>query len=201
MNIIGLVIAIIGLPASVFFIIIKFRKRYKYDFDYKNIIIAKQDGRLCFLILELNILNNSDKTRTFKSINLSYKYENKKYLEESFVVLTGTSANKEGPILYIQSGINKIFVAPWENIRIKLGEKKAFSPGEVFSGSALYLLDNHVSNAHRLEKVKLVVKDYSGTKTVQNINIKEEFFIALESGSVVINRKWKQSEDGKIELL
>jgi len=209
MEIISLIIALLGLIPICFLIKGKFKKRYKFNLDYKNITFAKfwkptnknLNGRLCLVVNTISIVNGSDESNTLKSIILSYHFNKKKYQTDSYVVDTGKLPKSGEPGIVLTNKESSVVLVGWENARTKLNNREVLNPGGVFSASAIFLFEQHITNAHEIQKLCLIVYDYYGNKSVHPITLQEEWYKFLNSGFLVINEPFMFNEDGSIELV
>lgn len=192
LKICGVISALVGLFAAGQIIWKILKKRYKLDCEYKNIYFAtfpdpygsKNEKCFCLIFYDLHIVNNADRSNTLKNIILSYKFNGKKYQEESHVVHTKETSPTGEPVLVLSHGPNKIHLGSWHNILPKLGERKPLQPGDVFSGSAIFLFESHVKDIRLVKNLELIVTNFNGGKSTLPIPNNEEWFNYLNTLSV-----------------
>ena len=207
MDIIVLILTAFGLIPVYFLIKTKLRKPYKFDLDYKNITFSlfsdpknsTLDKRFCFIVYFLRIINNSEESKTLKSINLSYKFNGKVYQTDSIVVQTGIISEAGEPAIVTSNGKEIVFLMRWHNIRPKLVEYKTLSPSSVFLGSAIFLFKSDVNDVHQISDLKLIVLDFRGKKLSYPIDIKKEWFDSINKGFVVVNKPFTITKDKNIQ--
>jgi len=208
METITLIIAILGLIPIYYLLRTKSKKRYKFNLDFKNITFAKfwkpsnknLDGRLCLVVNTINVVNGSDEPNTLKSITLSYRFKKKKYQTDSYVVATEELPKSGEPGIVLTNKESNVVLVGWENVRTKLNNREILNPGSVFSGSAVFLFEQHITNASEIQKLCFIVHDYYGNKSVHPIAVQKEWYKSLSAGFFLINEPFAFKEDGSIEV-
>jgi hypothetical protein len=215
MNLFLQIVVVLGGMTTIFGFIFAFIKlinlvksRYKFDLNFKQILFAKfsfeqnqnLNNRICLLVYDLKILNQSDDSQTLKSIDLSYRYNHSNYVIDSYVVSTGKVSNSNNPALVLFNGKANIILMNWNNIRPQLGELIPINHHSVFSGSAVFIFDSVIIDPHLIKNLKLRVTDYHGRKVVFPITFQEEFVKGFNDGFSVLNHSFNISDDNKFCL-
>jgi hypothetical protein len=205
LEIAALIVAIIGLIPIYFLIKTKSKKRYHFDLNFGNIFFAtfwdsdnpRLDGRICLAIYALSVANGSDEANTLRDIDLSYRYGGRRYQTDSYVVPSGKSPSGE-PAIVVTNMVNNIVMVGWHNVRTKLGRHEPLQPGGVFSGSAVFLFEPHITDLHNIQKLSIIVNDYLGNKSTYPLEINEDWLKSFRSGFRIINDPYTLDEDGSV---
>lgn len=163
--------------------IIKFKKHIKLDINVANTTFARcllpgntNNGNIGIALYDLKIVNSSEENSTIKEVILRYTLNGKVFTAESYVLLTGTLYSpldkKDINAIIIRRGSDRVVLMRWNNLRTEIGEYKVLPPGGVLSGSALFVLGfDTIEALSKIKKLEMVIVDYSGTETVQEIMI------------------------------
>src|SRR5690606_21315148 len=105
-----------------------------------------------------------------KEVVLRYSLNMKDYTTDSYVVNPGAMYDKSGNIynyaVIENVGKDRIVLMDWRNLRSVIGAHKVLSPGEILSGSALFILDIvEIEQLSEIENMRLIVRDFRGKKT------------------------------------
>ncbi len=214
MEIAGLIIALIALIPIAYFLWDRYaRKPHKFEIDSQNALFArficpnnKKNGYIGLAVYVLKILNSSKESLTVKQVLLRYSVKGVERFTDSHVLLTGTiydpHKKKNVNAIIVKIGTNNVVLMNWNNLRTEIGKYKVLSPGEVLSGSALFVLD--IVNQEQisdLENIKVVVVNYRGKKTEHSISIKDEWLTSLRNGAVIENRSFIKNQNGQIVFI
>jgi hypothetical protein len=190
--------------------IIKFKKHVKLDINIKNTSLVRcilpghdNSGNIGLLFYDLNIVNSSDENSTIKQVIVRYSLNGRRFATESVVLLTGTLYSplekKDINAVIVKRGADKIILMNWNNLRTKIGERKALLPGGVLPGSALFVLGiDSVEVISRIRNLELVVVDYSGAEAVQEIKLLDNW-IEEAKHSLIENRSFSIDQAGNIK--
>ena len=189
--------------------IVKFKKHVNLDINIKNTSLVRcilpghdHSGNLGLLFYDLNIVNSSDENSTIKKAVVRYSLNNRRFEVESVVLLTGTLYSplekKDINAVIIKRGADKIVLMNWNNLRTKIGERKALPPNGVLPGSALFVLGvDSVEGISRIRHLEIVVVDYSGAETVKPIKLLDNW-IEEAKHSLIENRNFSIDQAGNI---
>ncbi len=190
--------------------IIKFKKHIKIDINFANTTFARcllpgntNNGNIGITFFELKIVNLSEENTTIKEVILRYTLNDKVFTTESYVLLTGTLYSpldkKDINAIIIKRGSDRIFLMGWNNLRTEIGEYKVLPPGGVLSGSALFVLGfNTIEDLSKIEKFEMVIVDYSGTETVQEIMIQSNWIEDAKYG-LIENKSFSIDQAGNLK--
>ena len=78
--------------------------------------------------------------------------------------------------------------------------KEVLSSGGIFSGSAVFIVEEQISNLLDISELKLVIYDYLGNKSSKIIYIDQSMFTGLEKRFEVIDKKLIENKNQKIEF-
>ena len=206
-----LVVGIIALIPIGYLLWEKYRsKSHQFEFSSKNILFARfvcphnaKDENIGLLFYGLRILNSSKENLTVKRVLLHYTVDGIEHSTESHVIITGTISapqrKKNIDAIIVKIGGNNIVLMDWSNLRTDIGEYKVLSPGEVLSGSALFVLNfDNLDKISKMENVKIIVIDYNGRKTTHPILIEKHWIKAAHDGAIIENRGFIEGENGEI---
>lgn len=202
---------IIGIFAliPIYFLIQEKRKRKGFDFDfsYKNLTIIpitssnkRINSKIAICIYNMDIVNKNTFDTTIKKIELVLKYHNKILKTYLHNVATGSLLNGDKAVL-LNNGIDNIILMKWSNINEGIISKKVLSSGGIFSGSAVFIVEKQISNLQDISELKLVLYDYLGNKSSKVIRIDQSMFTGLQKRFKVIDKKFIQNKNQKIEFL
>jgi len=202
---------IIGILAliPVYFLIKEKLKRKGFDFDssYKDLTIIpitssnkRVNSKIAICIYNIDIVNKNTFDTTVKKIDLVLKYHNKMLKTYLYNVATGSLLNGDKAVL-LNNGIDNIILMKWSNINERIISKKVLSSGGIFSGSAVFIVEKQISNLQDISELKLVIYDYLGNKSSKVIHIDQSMFTGSQKRFKVIDKKFIQSKNQKIEFL
>jgi len=202
---------IIGIFAliPIYFLIQEKRKRKGFDFDfsYKNLTIIpitssnkRINSKIAICVYNMDIVNKNTFDTTVKKIDLVLKYHNKMLKTYLYNVATGSLLNGDKAVL-LNNGIDNIILMKWSNINERIISKKVLSSGGIFSGSAVFIVEKQISNLQDISELKLVIYDYLGNKSSKVIHIDQSMFTGSQKRFKVIDKKFIQSKNQKIEFL
>lgn len=189
--------------------IVKFKKHIKLDINIANTSLVRcilpgnyNSGNIGLLLYDLKIVNSSEENSTIKEVNLRYTLDGKGFTTESLALLTGTLYSpldkKDINAVIIQRGADKIVLMNWNNLRTEIGEHKVLQPGGVLSGSALFVLGfDSMETLSKVGKVELVVIDYSGAESIQEIKLLDNWIEGIKY-SLIENRSFFIDQAGNI---
>lgn len=190
--------------------IIKFKKHVKLDINMGNISLVRcispgndNSGNIALMLYDLTIVNSPQGNSTIKKVIVRYILNGRRFATESVVLLTGTLYStlekKDINAVIIKRGADKIVLMNWNNLRTKIGERKVLSPDEVMSGSALFVLGfDNVEALSKIRNLEMVVVDYSGAETVQEIKLLDNW-IEEAKHSLIENRSFSIDQAGNIK--
>jgi len=204
--IVAIVVGVIGLVPVIWFIWSKLRRAHKIEIDYRNVILAPiettdgsyPNGKLALGFYILKIVNRGDSATTLKSIRLKCLVDGKLIDTDSYVTQVGTLQSGK-PALIVSNGIDKIVLAGWENIRPKMGQNNVIVPGGVLSGSAAFVICDFDKNAINIDNIKLVIDDYSGNQTTQDVEFQSEWVDQIKKGFRIVDRQFTHTDKGEIQ--
>lgn len=206
-----IIIIISGMLAliPVYFLVIEKLKRKGFDFDfsYKNLTIIpitssnkRINNKIAICVYSMDIVNKNTFDTTVKKIDLVLRYHNKILKTYLYNVATGSLLNGDKAVL-LNNGIDNIILMNWSNINERIISKKVLSSGGIFSGSAVFIVEKQMSNLQDISELKLVIYDYLGNKSSKVIHIDQSMFTGSRKRFKVIDKKFIQSKNQKIEFL
>lgn len=190
----------------------RYATRFKFEINSQNTLFArfvcphhKKNGKIGLAFYGLKIVNISKKNLSIKEVLVRYTLGGSEFTTESHVLLTGTIYSplekKDINAIIVKVGTDDIVLMNWDNLRTEIGKHKFLSPGEVLSGSAFFALDFDTTEAiSKLEKLKIVIVDYSGKETLHPISIEDEWIRRAEQ-AVVENRSFTNDGNGQIKFV
>lgn len=79
--------------------------------------------------------------------------------------------------------------------------KEVLSSGGIFSGSAVFIVEEQISNLQDISELRLVIYDYLGNKSTRVIRIDQSMFIGSQKRFRVIDKEFIENKNQKIEFL
>lgn len=139
-------------------------------------------------------------TLQLKKIDLVLKYHNRILKTYLYNVATGSVLNGTKAVL-LNNGTCNIILGNWSNINERIMSKEVLSSGGIFSGSAVFIIEEQISNLLDVSELRLVIYDYLGNKSTRAIHIDQSMFTGLEKRFKVIDKRFIESENQGIEFL
>ena len=206
-----IVIIIIGIVAliPVYFLIREKLKRKGFDFDssYKDLTIIpitssdkRINNKVAICIYNIDIVNKNTFDTTIKKIDLFLKYHNKILETYLYNVTTGSVLNGTKAVL-LNNGIQSILLGGWSHLNERIMSKEVLSSGGIFSGSAVFIVEEQISNLMDISELRLVIYDYLGNKSSKVIHVDQSMFTGLKKRFRVIDKKFIENKNQEIEFL
>jgi hypothetical protein len=178
---------------------LKFKKRYTFDFSNKQTVAARfpGNGNIALVMYAIAIVNTIEESVTIKDVKLRYRLDGKPFITDSQVLQTGSVVGSADPALMLTTGgeprVN-IILANWKNLRTEIGSYRILQPGAILAGSALFVLGfQDVADFTRIKNLEIVIVDFSGNETVQEIPVNPQWI----TGMRVIVETRRFESDGK----
>ena len=92
-------------------------------------------------------------------------------------------------------------ISNWLNINERIMSKEVLSSGGIFSGSAVFIVEEQISNLQDILELRLVISDYLGNKSIRVIRIDQSMFIGSQKRFRVIDKEFTENKNQKIEFL
>lgn len=183
----------------------------KVNFNSKNVLFTRfkqkgneRTGNIALMFYGMQISNISDRSFTIKAVNLEFEFLGETINEISHTLITGSiysSSDKS----YLDSIILKlpkdqVIFMDWKNIRNEIYKNRVLNPGEILTGSAIYVLN--IKEEFQLDKIvnpRFIIEDYSGNISSHPIRIIEDWKRILKVGYIE-PKKFKQDEGSEIEF-
>lgn len=186
------------IPRHVFFFDSKpqntFFTRYHNEDDTRS-------GNIGLAFYDINIVNVSDQTYTIKDLTLKYELDGTTYSTESTVLRTGhvIGGNKRIKAIRLQKilgyDVHNVHLLNWINIKTKIGERRAITPGSVLHGSAFFVLElRDFEEVKHLENMEILIRDYSGNSSVQRVEM-QAGWLEIGKDSVVQSKPFTKISD------
>ncbi len=184
---------------------VSFKKKTDIDIDIKQINFARfksatnsQSGSYAVMFYNLHFVNTSDASLTLKALRL--RVGNGPDIDATGIV-TGTVENKkDGPKIasaLMRSPAGNFVIMGWRDIREVIGEYKILAPGAVLEGSAVFVLDMLTKqDIEKLKSLKVVAIDFSGNKTVKEIEIAPLSIQGMDAREIVSD-EFEIDKDGQ----
>ena len=183
-------------------------KGYTLDFEYDkiNVLFFRSknktiDGKVAILFYNIAIVNRNEFSSTIKDFKATVEIGNRKQTLVLYNVKTGIVNTKKN-VLAIADGKNKryILMMNWENMHPKINKRKVLLTGEVLTGSLMFYVDRYFFDEElkTIKNIKLIITDFLGNKSVQNIKMDSKFEV-LKENVFVIDDNFIQHENGLIE--
>ena len=183
------------------------RKGFDFDFSYENLTIIpitssnkRINSKIAICVYCMDIVNKNTFDTTIKKIDLVFKYHNKILKTHLYNVATGSLLNGDKAVL-LNNGIDNIILMKWSNINERIISKKVLSSGGIFSGSGVFIIEEQISNLRDVSELRLAIYDYLGNKSTRVIRIDQSMFTGSQKRFKVIDKKFIQSKNQKIEFL
>ena len=190
--------------------VIKFKKHLNIDVNIDNIVITrfifpghKYSGNFGLLFYSLKIVNSSEDNCTIKKVDLRYTLDGKINSIAPNTLLTGTGyfplEKKDVNAIIVRRAEENLVLLNWQNLATEIGEHKVLPPGGVLSGSALFVFEfNEVEKLSNMRNVELVITDYLGEESVQEIKLLDNW-IETAKYYRVENKEFTIDPSGKIK--
>jgi hypothetical protein len=151
----------------------------------------KLDGRTAVCAFNIHIANNLDRATTLREVLFSYTYKGKTNEVLGTVWPLGKSHDDTSVMLLMHPNNQMMILMGWQDIRHVLAQHK--QPGEVWMGSAVFILNDGVT-CDNLENSRLVVRDYVGNSTEiafspmkpNNVEIRFERFVHYHTNNSIV---------------
>lgn len=182
--------------------LVSFKKEMHLDVDFKQILAANMRGQPCLLFYDLHFVNATGENLTVKKIVLRAQKPAGGQLEiNSTVVTTGEVREAKGTLvelIVVQIGPANIVLIGWKNLRLILSHLTTLSPGAVFAGSAVFILEGMSrEQVKQMQSVELVAVDYSGNEAIKKIDIDPQWLEQLDT-AVVADRSFIDEGRGPV---
>jgi hypothetical protein len=157
--------------------VLKFKKHHTFNFSNKQTVAVRfpSDGNIALVMYSIAIVNTLEESVTIKDVKLRYRLDGKPFITESLVLQTGSIVGSTEPALMLTTGgeprVN-IILMNWNNLRTEIGSYHTLQPGAILTGSALFVLGfKDVEDFSRVKNLEIVIVDFSGNETVQEIPV------------------------------
>lgn len=186
--------------------IFKFKKHHRFDFSSEQTTAAHfpGTGNIALVMYAIAIVNTLEDSVTIKEVKLRYRLNGRPFITDSYVLQTGSVAGSGDPAIMLTTGGNppvNIIVGSWKNLRPEIGAYRTLQPGAVLAGSALFVLGfQDVRDFARVENLEIVIFDFSGNETVQEIAVNPQWITDM-SLTVETRRFRSDGKQGPIEYL
>ena len=183
------------------------RKGFDFDSSYKDLTIIpitssnkRVNSKIVICIYNIDIVNKNTFDTTIKKIDLVLKYHNRILKTYLYNVATGSVLNGTKAVL-LNNGIDNIILGNWLNINERIMSKEVLSSGGIFSGSAVFIVEEQISNLQDILELRLVISDYLGNKSTRVIRIDQSMFMGSQKRFRVIDKEFTENKNQKIEFL
>jgi hypothetical protein len=181
---------------------LKFKKHYTFDFSNKQTVAARfpGNGNIALVMYAIAIVNTLEENVTIKDVKLRYRLAGKPFITDSLVLQTGNIVGSADPALILTTGgeprVN-IILGNWKNLRTEIGSYRILQPGAILAGSAFFVLGfQDAADFTRVKNLEIVIVDFSGNETVQEIPVSPEWITGMR---LIVETRRFQS-DGKQEI-
>lgn len=185
------------------------KKGYALDFSFKNTTIVpirssnkNIDGKIAVCFYGSAIVNRNTFPSTIKKIEATVKIGKSWLSTILYDIKIGTLENGDNAIVLLSdTSQDMIFLMKWENIHTKINQKKVLTPGEILSGSAVFILDSSIEEAKDIKIIRITISDFLNNKSIQQVNIDTKVFDAISKGFKLIDRGFLQKDNNKLEWI
>lgn len=183
------------------------KKGYTLDFSFKNTTIVpikssnkNIDGKVAVCFYDSAIVNRNTFSSTIKNIEATVKIGKSWRATNLYDIKIGTLKSGENAIVLEGDTLQgRIFLMKWENIRIRINQRKVLSPGEILTGSAAFILDSSIEEAKNIKEIRITISDFLDNESIRQVNIDTKTFDAIDKGFKLIDKSFLQKEENILE--
>jgi|ERR1035437_2091567 hypothetical protein len=191
-------LAIIGTAIALILLLYYLYDRYVtgkivVEFNEGNVMVLpsygitgykKDEGALSICILNLNVNNLTNRTKTIKSVQLKYEFKGNEYIIDSSVLPTGADrANVNSLVIRNAKGYPEIVKLDWKNLRPEIYKYQSLPPEGILSGSTLFVLLNcKMSDYKNIKNVKFLITDSKNEVYKQKFELKDKYSQGANKG-------------------
>ncbi len=183
------------------------RKGFDFDSSYKDLTIIpitssnkRINGKMTICIYNIDIVNKNTFDTTVKKIDLVLRYHNKLLKTYLYNVATGRTSIGDKAVV-LNNGICSIILGKWLNINERIMSKEVLSSGGIFSGSAVFIVEEQISDLQDVSELRLTIYDYLGNKSTKVIRVDQSMFTGSQKRFRVIDKEFIESKSQEIEFL
>ena len=155
--------------------------------------VPERNERLVLMVHDLEIINSSKEPYTLKDIVLQYvDHEGSNKEAQPYSIPVGKI--KERQAIAMTNGIDTVVVS-WVNISQRIANKPILQPGEVLSGSIIFVLDASKDLMRELKLFRILVKDYMGNETEHEDSTENSWYQSVDKGFALVDAPVLEKEE------